>query len=72
MKNSIPLYQEYYPDFKLYVDGLTRHQVKLSDLRLKQICRKWDIGVSDDLQWIEGIWNPTISQTVSDLFKLRK
>jgi hypothetical protein len=69
---NIPLFMQYPTEFTDYVDGLTRHNVKLSDLRLKMICRKWDIQVSDDLQWIAGIWDQNLHQKVHDLFKLRK
>lgn len=37
------LYKDYSNDFINYVNGLVRHNVKLSDLRLKQVCKKWDI-----------------------------
>ncbi len=51
------LYKDYSVNFVNYVDGLIRHNVVLNDLRLKQICKKWDIGISDDDKsgyWING------------------
>src|SRR6266403_2237427 len=41
------LYKLYREDFTSNVNGLEIHNVKLNDLRLKRICKKWDINIRD-------------------------
>jgi hypothetical protein len=69
------LYKDYPTEFTDYVDGLIRHNVKLNDLRLKQICKKWDIGIRDDDIggfWINGEWDTNLQNKINDLLSLRK
>lgn len=78
--NSGVLYMEYPNEFMTYVDGLKKHNVKLSDLRLKQICKKWDIkiewvdGFCDNTKsrgyWINGIWDQDLRRSANDLVNL--
>lgn len=69
------LYKDYSNDFVNYVTGLVRHNVKLSDLRLKQVCKKWDIGIIDDGNsgyWINGEWDNNLQNHINLLISLRK
>ena len=69
------LYKDYSDDFVNYVTGLVRHNVKLSDLRLKQVCKKWDIVIRDDGSggyWVNGEWNNNLQNHINLLLSLRK
>ena len=69
------LYKDYSDDFVNYVDGLVSHNVILNDLRLKQICKKWDIGIRDDNNggyWVNGEWDNNLQNYIHKLFSLKK
>jgi hypothetical protein len=69
------LYKDYSNDFVNYVTSLVRHNVKLSDLRLKQVCKKWDIGIRDDGNggyWVNGEWDSNLQNQINLLISLRK
>lgn len=66
------LYKDHETDFRDYVEGLKQHKVKLSDLRLKQICLKWGIYFSDDLKFFQAEWDASLQKVLQDLFNLRK
>jgi len=69
------LYKDYSDNFVNYVEGLIRHNVILNDLRLKQICKKWDIGISDDNNggyWINGEWDNNLQNYIIMLVSLKK
>jgi hypothetical protein len=69
------LYKDHSNNFVNYVDGLVRHNVKLNDLRLKQICKKWDIGIKDDGKggyWINGEWDSNLQNKIILLVSLKR
>lgn len=69
------LYKDYSNDFVNYVTDLVKHNVKLSDLRLKQICKKWNIGIIDDDNggyWVNGEWDNNLQNYINLLISLRK
>lgn len=68
------LYKDYPNDFIQYVDGLKRHNVKLSDMRWKQICNKWQIEFSVDNKggyWINAEWDDKLHKAICDLNTLK-
>lgn len=70
------LYKEYPNEFIDYVNGLKKHNIELSDLRLKQICKKWDIRIRSDIfnggYWVNGEFNEKLQKTIIDLVFLKK
>jgi hypothetical protein len=69
------LYKDYSDNFVNYVDGLIRHNVVLNDLRLKQICKKWNISIYDDNNggyWINGEWDNNLQNYIIMLVSLKK
>jgi hypothetical protein len=68
------LYKDYSDNFVNYVDGLIRHNVVLNDLRLKQICKKWDIGICDNNggYMINGEWDNNLQNYIIMLVSLKK
>ncbi len=69
------LYKLYREDFTSYVNGLEIHNVKLNDLRLKQICKKWDINIRDGNNgsyWLDAELDEELSNTINKLLSLKK
>jgi hypothetical protein len=68
------LYKDHSNDFVNYVTGLVRHNVKLSDLRLKQVCEKWEIGIRDDGNggyWVNGEFDNNLQNYINMLVSLK-
>ena len=69
------LYQDYPTDFINYVDSLVKKNSKLTDLKLKQICKKWDIEIrngQNDSYWTSGEWNIILQNKINELVSLKK
>ena len=69
------LYKDYQTDFIYYVDWLKNNNIILSDLRLKQICKKWDIIIIDDFNcgyWINAEFDTNLQNKINDLINLKK
>lgn len=68
------LYKDYPNDFVNYVNNLEKHNVRLTDLRLKQICKKWDIRISNDNNgdyWVNGEWDDHLQDYINKLLLLK-
>jgi hypothetical protein len=68
------LYKDHSNDFVNYVTGLVRHNVKLSDLRLKQVFEKWEIGIRDDGNggyWVNGEFDNNLQNYINMLVSLK-
>jgi hypothetical protein len=68
------LYKDYPNEFINYVNGLIKHNVTLTDLRLKQICKKWDIGITncDGGYWVNAELDDNLRKHINILIMLIK